>query len=548
MKKGQIIEGTVRKVRFPNTGIVETEEGEVVVKNVLPEQRVECMIRKKRNGCAQGTLLRVLEHSPKECDKICPHFDQVGGCGGCIYQTLPYEEQLRLKEEQVRETIRQVYINPENGENDFDSVFERIKPSPRQFEFRNKMEFSFGDAYKNGPISLGMHKRGGFYDIITVDECRLVDHDFRLILKTALAFATEQELSFYHRMKQRGYLRHLLVRKASQTGEILIALVTTSRDLRWNEQNGSGPDLMESRPDAEEEVLKGLANELCKLKTDGNIVGIVHIVNDSVADVVQSDRTELLFGQDWFYEQLLGLRFKITPFSFFQTNTYGAEVLYRTAREYCLRYVNHDGADYVNLNDGDYVNRKPVIFDLYSGTGTIAQIMASVADTVIGVEIVEEAVKAAVENAESNGLHNCRFIAGDVLKVLDEIDVRPDLIILDPPRDGIHPKALPKILAYGVENIVYISCKPTSLARDLVVMQQAGYRVSRICPIDMFPGTGHVETVVKLVNMGVKPDFTVHLDVDVDDFYRTVGEEKRHFLKDRESELEKKREKNNDSK
>ena len=206
----------------------------------------------------------------------------------------------------------------------------------------------------------------------------------------------------------------------------------------------------------------------------------MHITNDSLADVVKSDKTEILYGQDYFYEELLGLKFKISTFSFFQTNSLGAEVLYSTAREFI----------------GE--TKDKLIFDLYSGTGTIAQILAPVAKKVIGVEIIEEAVEAAKENAALNNLDNCEFIAGDVLKVIDDIEEKPDLIVLDPPRDGIHPKALPKIISYSVDRIVYISCKPSSLARDLVVLQESGYKVERVCCCDLFPQTNHVETICLL--------------------------------------------------
>lgn len=206
-------------------------------------------------------------------------------------------------------------------------------------------------------------------------------------------------------------------------------------------------------------------------------------------------------------EELLGLKFKITPFSFFQTNSLGAEVLYETAREY------------IGETDG----RK--VFDLYSGTGTIAQILAPAAEHVTGVEIIEEAVEAAKVNAAQNGLTNCDFIAGDVLKVLDTLEERPDLIVLDPPRDGIHPKALPKIIDhYGCEKMIYISCKPTSLARDLVVLQAKGYEVTRVCCVDMFPGTTHVETVVLLSRK--TPDDTIEVDLDLDELDITAAESK----------------------
>ncbi|MDE6218934.1 MAG: methyltransferase domain-containing protein, partial [Lachnospiraceae bacterium] len=217
----------------------------------------------------------------------------------------------------------------------------------------------------------------------------------------------------------------------------------------------------------------------------GKIVGVLHTKNDSLADVVQSDETVILYGQDYFYEELLGLKFKISQFSFFQTNTLGAEVLYETAREF-LGDISGEG------------KHDRTVFDLYSGTGTIAQLLAPVTKKVVGVEIVEEAVEAARQNAALNGLDNCVFIAGDVLKVIDEIDEKPDFIVLDPPRDGIHPKALQKIIDYNVERIVYISCKPTSLARDLDVLLDRGYRMERAIAIDQFPWTGNIEVVCLL--------------------------------------------------
>ena len=258
-------------------------------------------------------------------------------------------------------------------------------------------------------------------------------------------------------MAHEGYLRHLLVRRGEKTGEILIDLVTSSQ---------------------EQHDLKGFAECILALPLEGKVAGILHTYNDSLADVVQDDRTEILYGQDFFYEELLGLKFKITPFSFFQTNSLGAEVLYDLARSYV----------------GEMKDK--VIFDLYSGTGTIAQMLASVAKKVVGIEIVEEAVEAAKQNAELNRLANCEFLAGDVLKAIDLVRETPDIIVLDPPRDGINPKALRKIIDFGVKKIVYISCKPTSLARDLEMLQECGYGVERCVCVDMFPGTVHVETVV----------------------------------------------------
>ena len=488
MKKGQMCEGIVEKVKFPNKGIVKVEDSEVTVKNTIPGQKVSFVINKKRKGKAEGRLLEILEKSELEnAEANCPHY---GVCGGCNYQTLPYEEQLKLKAGQVLELMKAVVPNAAD-------IFEGIRKSPQQFGYRNKMEYTFGDEVKDGPLALGMHKRGSFYDIVTVDECRIVDDDYRKILGATVAYFRAQDIPFYHRMRHEGYLRHLLVRKAVKTEEILIDLITTTQEICAGESCVN-----------ETALLDGWKEQLLALELDGSIAGILHTKNDSVADAVKNEGTEILYGQDYFYEELLGLKFRISPFSFFQTNSLGAEVLYQTAREYI----------------GDSLDEKSekTVYDLYSGTGTIAQILSPAAKRVIGVEIVEEAVEAAKENAQLNQLENCDFIAGDVLKVLDYIEEKPDFIVLDPPREGIHPKALEKIIRYGVDRMIYISCKPTSLQRDLEVLQAQGYVVERICCVDMFPGTVHVETVV-LLSKGevdskkIRVEFSLE-DMDMSEF------------------------------
>ena len=483
MKKGQIIEGIVECVEFPNKGIVRTEDGgRVIVKNAVPGQKVSASINKVRKGKCEGRLLEVLERSAKEQpEAACIH---AGECGGCTYQTLPYEEQLAMKASQVKKLIDDVIV-PENT----DYEFLGIKASPRQQEYRNKMEFSFGDAYKGGPLALGMHKRGSFYDIVDVPECRIVDDDFHTVLTVTLDYFKERNLPYYHKLRHTGYLRHLLVRKAVKTGEILVDLVTTTQIAEGGEAA----------------LLAGWKDVLCAAAYQGTLTGVLHTRNDSVADTVTNEGTDVLFGQDHFYEELLGLRFQITPFSFFQTNSLGAEVLYETAREFI-------GDALPSGTDADVAEHGKVVFDLYSGTGTIAQMLAPVAKKVIGVEIIPEAVEAAKENARLNSLTNCEFIAGDVLKVIDEIEEKPDYIVLDPPRDGIHPKALEKIIRYGVPQMVYISCKPTSLARDLEVLQARGYEVKKVCCVDMFPATVHVETVVLLSHK--KPDGHINVKVE----------------------------------
>lgn len=482
MKKGQLIEGIVEKVEFPNKGILSIEDKKVIVKFALPGQKVTAVINKLRKGKAEARLVEVLEQSPIEIKSQCIHF---GICGGCLYQNLSYENQLRLKEQQVKEILDQA-MEGKSYE------FQGIKGSPEAYGYRNKMEFSFGDAYKDGPLSLGMHKRGGFYDIISVPHCQIVDEDYRQILTCVLEYFTERNTPFYHKMRHQGYLRHLLVRKGRKTGEILIALVTTTE---------------------EKEELQPLTDRLLLLqdRLKGTITGILHTLNDSLADIVQSDETRILYGRDYFYEELMGLHFKISQFSFFQTNSLGAEVLYETAREY-IGQVEDKG------------KKEKVIYDLYSGTGTIAQMMAPVVKKVVGVEIIEEAVLAARENAKQNGLTNCEFIAGDVLKVLDDIAEKPDMIILDPPRDGIHPKALRKIIDYQVPRIVYISCKPTSLARDLEVFSANGYVMEKAVAVDMFPWTGNVETCVLLSKL--KSAKSIEVKIELDEMDLTTAESK----------------------
>ena len=482
MKKGVEYTGVVTKIAFPNKGEVDCgEDGIASVKGTLPGQKVKFVVSKKRSGKAQGRLKEIIEKSPMEdVEPNCPHF---GDCGGCSYQTMSYENQLKLKEDMVKGILD----NAIKG----DYQFEGILGSPVQWGYRNKMEFSFGDQFKDGPLALGMHKKNSFHDIVTVDNCKIVDRDYNIILRCVLDICAKKELPFYHKLRHEGYVRHLLVRRTTKTKELLVALVTTS-DAE-----------MEKKAD-----LMSLVEEIKALDLSAKLCGVIHIINDGLADVVQSDETRVLYGQEYVYEELLGLKFKISVFSFFQTNSLGAEVLYSKAREYI----------------GE--TKDKLIFDLYSGTGTIAQILAPVAKKVVGVEIIEEAVEAAKVNASLNNLDNCEFIAGDVLKVIDDLQDKPDLIVLDPPRDGINPKALQKIIDFGVDRMVYISCKPTSLARDLEMLQEQGYKVVKAAAIDQFPNTNHVETVALLSKLKQKPDDYINVTIELDDMDITSAETK----------------------
>ena len=416
---------------------------------------------------------------------VCRHYPK---CGGCMYQDISYDAELRIKEEQVRKMLAAVI-----GEEKYDKAYQGITPSPLCEGYRNKMELSFGDCQKGGPLTLGMHKKRSFYDVLPTTDCLIAGNDMRIVSEATLSYFRKKGVSYYHKRRHEGYLRHLLIRESKKTGQLLVDLVTS----------GDTKDL----PCDEEMII----NEWCELIKNqdytGSLVGILHTRNDRPADVVEDQGTTVLYGNGEFEEELLGLRFKITPFSFFQTNSLGAEKLYGIVRDW--------------ISEGKKTYN--TIFDLYCGTGTIAQIVAPIAKKVVGVEIIKEAVGAAIQNAKVNNLDNCSFIAQDVTKALDEIEERPDYIILDPPRSGVHPKGLPKILSYGVENILYISCKPQNLVSDIPACLEAGYKVERIMCVDLFPRTGNVETICMLRKQNRTPDTYIELEIDADEYMDIIN-------------------------
>ena len=451
MKKNEIIEFIIDRVDFPNKGHAIYNGEQLRFKGGIAEQKVQARVHRNRKDYVEVKILDVIEKAPIQTEFACPHF---GSCGGCTYQGLSYENELKYKESQIKQLFQSEGL---------DINFLGIEGSPVVEGYRNKMEYTFGDEFKDGPLSLGLHKKGRFYEVVNVEHCNIVDSDFTTILLDTLNHFQELNTKFYNKRNHQGFLRHFVVRKASSTGEILLNLVTSSQ----------------GQIDREAFVTMLMALEL-----KGNIKGILHTTNDGLSDTVQADKIDLLYGQDYITEELLGLKFNISPFSFFQTNTFGAEKLYTMAREFA----------------GDIDDK--VVFDLYSGTGTIAQIMAPVAKKVIGIEIVEEAVEMARENAKINGLDNAEFIAGDVLQAVDTLTIEPDLIIIDPPRDGIHPKAINKIIDFNPETFVYVSCNPVTLVRDLKIFMERGYRVEKAKCMDQFPRTPHVEAAILMTYCG----------------------------------------------
>lgn len=450
MKRRDIIEFEVDKMEFGGTSVTKIENRDVSMKGGITGQRVKAIVQKTKSGKADVKMMELLENSPIETQTPCKHFNQ---CGGCSILSVPYEKQLEIKERQVLDLfLQQDLIGFE---------FLGIQGSPLNKLYRNKMEYTFGDEVKGGPLTLGLHKKGRHIDILTVDGCFLVDNDFISVLTSTVKYFNEKELPYYRTMSHQGYLRNLVVRKGINTNELMVNVVTSSQiDF----------DMVEYK------------EMLLNLELEAELVSILHTINDGLADAVQCDELRVLHGRDYITEEVLGLKFKISPFSFFQTNTKGAEVLYSIARDFI----------------GDHSDK--VIFDLYSGTGTIGQVMAGKAKKVYGIEIIEEAVKAANENAKLNGLSNCEFIAGDVGKTVKNLKDKPDLIIVDPPRPGVHKDAVRDISGFGAKEIVYISCNPRTLVLDLVEFKKYGYEAKKVKCMDMFPNTPHCETVVKLVS------------------------------------------------
>lgn len=393
-------------------------------------------------------MMELLESSPLETETPCKHFNV---CGGCSMLSVPYEKQLEIKERQVMDLFLEQDI--------FGFNFQGIEKSPQTKEYRNKMEYTFGDEMKDGPLTLGLHKKGKHIDILTVDGCFLVDNDFINVLTSTVEYFNEKNTPYYRNMSHKGYLRNLVVRKGINTNEMMVNIVTSSQE---------DFDMTEYK------------DMLLNLDLKADLVSILHTINDGLADAVNCDELRVLHGRDYIQEELLGLKFKISPFSFFQTNTKGAEELYKIAREFV----------------GEHNDK--VVFDLYSGTGTIGQVMAEKAKKVYGIEIIEEAVEAANKNAKLNNLTNCEFIAGDVAKTVNKLKAKPDIIIVDPPRPGVHKDAIRDISKFDSKEIVYISCNPKTLVLDLVEFKKYGYEVEKVKCMDMFPNTPHVETIVKL--------------------------------------------------
>ena len=370
-------------------------------------------------------------------------------CGGCLYQGVPYEQQRAEKEKIIREQLVRHKVD--------DSVFRGLVSALSEYRYRNKMEYTFGDFEIGGELTLGMHKKKHFMSIVTCDECQLVPMDFNRVLRATLDFCIDKGYSFYHKKSHQGLLRNLVVRHGVKTHELLINIVTSSED---------GFDEA------------GYLTMLQGIKLDNKLVGVLRTFNDSLADAVINEGVKILYGRDYYNEEILGLKFKVNAFSFFQTNIKAVERLYSEALAL--------------IPDPD----DKIVYDLYCGTGTISQLMASKAKKVYGVEIVQDSIDAAIDNAKMNGIDNCHFICGDVKAKLDEVTEKPDMIVVDPPRMGMHDKVVEMLASYGIEQILYISCNPNTMAMNLEKFAELGYKPRVIKAYDNFAKTKHVECVV----------------------------------------------------
>lgn len=477
-KSKKIIEATIEDNFFPNRGIVKIDHDLYSIKNTIKGQRIKFIKKKKKTDFIDCKLIEILEKSPLETEEGCPVNEK---CGGCIYQKLPYETECELKFSALKKLYQDIY--------DKDFVF---NPSVKLKGYRNKMEYSFGDSEKNGPLLIGLHSKGRFYDICEPLSCNIVDDTFNKIRAGIQKYFQEKDYPYYKKMLHTGILRHLIIRKSFSDDEYMINLVTTS-DFKDTD------DFVE------------YTREI-----DDRIVSIFHTINDNESDAVVVDKLIHLYGKEYLTEKLLGLEFRISPFSFFQPNPAQASLIYQKA-----------------LDFAEDINGKEV-YDLYCGTGTIGQIFAKKAKSVIGVEIVEEAVIKARENANLNGLDNIKFVACDCLDYMEEVE-KKDIVIVDPPRDGIHPKAIDRLIGIGAEKFIYISCNPVSQKRDLKIFLEKGYTISKLEFFDQFPRTAHVESVVLLSKLNTEH----HLDLEIGedelseiDFSKeaTYGEIKKYVL------------------
>jgi 23S rRNA (uracil1939-C5)-methyltransferase len=444
LHRGQEIDLTVDSLAFGGRGVARHGELVVFVSRALPGDRVRARVTKLKRRHAEARTVEVLEAGPGRVAARCAHF---GVCGGCAWQDLDYAEQVRHKAAQVDDALRRL--------GKIEIELEPIVPAAEQYGYRNKLEYSWANG-PDGP-SLGFHRAGRWDELVPVETCHIASPAGNEVRRAFERWAREAGLAVYDSTTGEGYLRHLVVREGAHTGQLLAMLVTAP---------GTVP---------EAERLQAAVRE--------SVVGVVHAENPGLAEATAGLTGSPLFGADRYEELVGGLRLAVTAGAFMQTNTVMSERLYELAIEYA------------GLTEAD------VAWDLYCGAGAIGLLAASRAGAVVGIEIADESVERARENAERNGIGNIEFVAGDVAKSvapLLERAPRPDVVFVDPPRAGLTPKAVKRLIELGPERIVYVSCNPTTLAPNARSLIDAGYELVRARPVDMFPHTPHIECVALL--------------------------------------------------
>lgn len=451
MKKGTQLQFEIQKTEYPAQGIGHIDGRAYIAEGFFPGETVRGIFQKYKQNKGYLKKLEPVNGAPDNIQAQCRHFRR---CGGCLSQQLRLDQQRHYKKAEVLELFSKagLTLDPQTP----------VYGVEQQYHYRNKMEFNFGDGYKDGPMTLGMHEKNHGHNIVDTDACQLISTDMNQIRTYTIEYFRTENIPFYHWMRRSGWLRHLIVRQSATTGQLMVVLVTSTQ--------------LEIDLSAWIEGLKALPLE-------GTLHSVIHLENDSVSNAVYEDRAHLLYGAWTITEKLFGLHFHISALSFFQTNTQGAQLLYERLRQ------KIDG-------------HKHLILDLYCGTGTITQILAEKAEQVIGVELIEQAVQTAKTSAAENGLEHVSFYNGDVKDILEELPSAPDLVVVDPPRSGLHPKVRAQLMEISAPEIIYVSCNPKSLVKDLEALS-AIYSIQSVELIDLFPNTPHIETVVLLTRDGL---------------------------------------------
>ncbi|MFZ0449991.1 MAG: 23S rRNA (uracil(1939)-C(5))-methyltransferase RlmD [Desulfatiglandaceae bacterium] len=460
-RKGQTVELEIERMAYGGKGLARIDNFVVFVRGAVPGDRVRAFISKKKRGFAEARVVELLSPSPDRVDAPC-HYSPY--CGGCQWQHIRYETQLSYKRSHVKEAVEHI-----GGL--MDIPVHPVLPSKKQFAYRNKMEFSFSDrpwllpeemerGGTRGSFALGLHIPGAYQKVLDMDACLLQEQTGNEILRSVKRFAGESGAPIYGLKSHQGFWRFLTLRYSVAFDQWMVNVITS-----------------EERPDIMVSLAEDLASQF------PNIATVANNINSRKASIAIGQQEKVYQGKGFIKDRIGRLTFRISPNSFFQTNSGTAEDLYGQV------------VKYAELSPTDRV------LDLYSGTGTIPLFLAGHAQDVVGIEIVESAVMDARKNALANHIDNCRFICGDIREEMKSLSHRPQVLIIDPPREGMHKEVPAQILDLAPERIVYVSCNPTTLARDLALLAQR-YEILEIQPVDMFPHTYHIEAVARLVRKG----------------------------------------------